>query len=112
MIVAAAARDRRPAAGRAPTLPLTLATHPCNPQVTGKKPSAVRAGPPAVSVNHAATCGLTGEEPVYYKVGDNRPLIAERVNGGAFKIALPNNLPDVSGRGRGAVIGAFCLSPH
>ena len=57
---------------------------------TGKKP----AGPPSVSVNSGATCGLTGEEPVYYKVGDARPKVAERADSGAFKIALPNNLPD------------------
>lgn len=56
-------------------------------------------GPPAVTVNSGATCGLTGEEPVSYKVGDGVAQVAERVRGGAFKIALPNNLADVSLRG-------------
>lgn len=55
--------------------------------------------PPSVTVNGGATCNLVGEDAVSYRVGGGAALPAERVNGGAYRIALPNNLPDVSSRG-------------
>lgn len=58
-----------------------------------------RAGPPSVSVNSGMACNLLGEDAVSFKVGDGAVQAAERVDGGAYKIALPNNLPDVSENG-------------
>jgi hypothetical protein len=58
-----------------------------------------QAGPPELFVSGGDTCYMTGEDAVTYKVGNGPILPAERANGGAFKIMLPNNLPNVSGGG-------------
>jgi hypothetical protein len=60
--------------------------------------------PPAVTVNSGATCTLTRDDPVAYKIGNGAAQVAERTNG-AYKIAFPNDLPDVSGRGDSVLEG-------
>jgi hypothetical protein len=62
-------------------------------------------GPPSVTVNGGATCFLTGEDAVTYRVADGEEMLAERVGGGAYKIALPNNMPDVRPPGGGGAGG-------
>jgi hypothetical protein len=81
-------------------------THGLKPRASRRRGLLQASGPPAVSVNSGATCGMTGEDPVAYKVGSDAPQVAERVNGGAFKIALPNDMTDVRGRGAAAGGGA------
>ena len=66
-------------------------------KLLGAGAAPVKAGPPAVTVNSGMSCSLLGEDAVSFKVGDGAVQPAERVNGGAYKIALPNNLPDVRG---------------
>jgi hypothetical protein len=52
--------------------------------------------PPSVTVNGGMTCTILGEDAVSYKVGGGAAQAAERVNNGAYKIPLPNNMADVS----------------
>ncbi|KAI8470461.1 MAG: hypothetical protein J3K34DRAFT_420580 [Monoraphidium minutum] len=49
---------------------------------------------PLVTVNGGTACNMLSEDAVSYRVGGAAPQAAERVNGGAYKIALPNNLAD------------------
>ncbi|KIY95900.1 hypothetical protein MNEG_12061 [Monoraphidium neglectum] len=50
--------------------------------------------PPSVTVNGGMTCTILGEDAVSYKVGGGAAQAAERVNNGAYKIPLPNNMAD------------------
>ena len=61
--------------------------------------------PPSVTVNGGMTCSLLGEDAVSYRVGGGAAQPARRVNNGGYRIALPNNLADVSGGMRARV---FC----
>ncbi|GBF90081.1 hypothetical protein Rsub_02789 [Raphidocelis subcapitata] len=69
-------------------------TNGLKPRNSRRRALAEARGPPAVTVHGGANCFITGDDAVSYRVGNNKAQIAERARGGAWKIALPNDMTD------------------
>lgn len=74
-------------------------TNGLKPRNSRRRALAEAGGPPSVTVHGGANCFITGDDAVSYRVGNDKAQTAERARGGAWKIALPNDMADVRGRG-------------